>query len=108
MGILSVLDHRQDILLVLLDLSSAFDIVNHHILLRRLNRAFGISGMSLKWVESYITGRSQTIAIGPDQSKARPLSSDIPQGSVLGPLFLSAYISGLGTPTKDSHALYHH
>jgi hypothetical protein len=48
----------------MLDLSAAYDVVNHTILLERLNYSFGISDSALSWIESYLKDRSQRVAIG--------------------------------------------
>ena len=59
-------------ILVLLDLSDAFDTINHQKLLNLLNQSFGIRGIALKWVESYLKDRTQTIQIG--SCKSTPLT----------------------------------
>ena len=77
--------------LILLDLSAAFDTVDHQILLDRLKTRFGISGIPLKWFQDYLTERHQQIVI--DGSKSEPvlLKQGVPQGSVLGPLCFTYY-----------------
>ena len=83
---------RGDIgVLVLLDLSAAFDTVDHHILLQRLESTFGISGEALAWLSSYLSGREQFVRLGADISDILPLPLGVPQGSVLGPLFFILY-----------------
>ncbi len=72
--------------LVLLDISSAFDKVDHHILIKRLRDWVGISGIALGWSKSYITDLSFTVSIGDFFSDSAPLTCGVPQGLVLGPL----------------------
>ena len=73
-------------LLALLDVSAAFDSVDHDILLERLRRSFGVLGTALSWLESFIRGRTQSVAIGGRRSGWRAIRFGVPQGSVLGPL----------------------
>ena len=80
--------NRQHVtLLVMLDLSSAFDTVYHDILLDRLNNEFGIKGRVLEWFTSYLCKRSQFISVNGDRSELFDLSYGVPQGSCLGPCF---------------------
>ena len=74
--------------LVLLDLSVAFDTIDHSILFDCLRHWYGIDGVVLKWVQSYLNSRKQRIKIDRHFSDAFQLPYEVPQGSVLGPLFL--------------------
>ena len=78
-------------LLVLLDLSAAFDTVDHGILLRRLSTSFGIRGRALEWFSSYLLERSQRILFDGVKSDSFDLRFGVPQGSCLGPLLFGFY-----------------
>jgi exonuclease III len=103
--------------LVLLDLSAAFDTIDHNILINMLNTRFGIQGTVLDWCESYLTNRTQTIQIGQDLSDVSVLKYGVPQGSCLGPVFFTLYASPLfdvlskhnihASAYADDHQLYH-
>ena len=72
--------------LVLLDLSAAFDTIDHLKLFDCLSSWFGFSDIVLNWIKSYMTGRNQSVKINGSLSSPLPLSFGVPQGSVLGPL----------------------
>ena len=82
-------------LLVLLDLSAAFDTVDHAILLKRLTTDFGIGGKTLEWFSSYLSGRSQRVLFEGATSGCFELPFGVPQGSCLGPLLFVVYASKL-------------
>ncbi len=92
--------------LILLDLSVAFDTVNHQILLSTLS-SLDITGIPLRWFESYLTGRSFRVAWGGEVSKAHQLVTGVPQGSVLGPLLFSTYTTSLA-PIIQAHGFSYH
>ena len=88
--------NRQHVtLLVMLDLSSAFDTVDHDILLDRLNNEFGIKGRVLEWFTSYLCKLSQFILVNGGRSRLFDVSYGVPQGSFLAPLLFVLYVSKL-------------
>ena len=89
------MDQSKVTLLVLLDLSAAFDTVDHQVLLRRLESSFGITGTALSWFSSYLSRRSQRICYEACTSKTFHLLHGVPQGSCLGPLLFTVYASKL-------------
>jgi len=100
-------DHGKATLLFSLDLSAAFDTIDHSLLLRRLSHSFGFTGSALMWVKSYLTGRSQTVRLGSHCSSCTPCSVGVPQGSVLGPLLFTIYTSPI-SHIAESHNIQQH
>ena len=93
--ILMNMNSQQVTLLVLLDLSAAFDTVNHAILLNRLRSSFGISGSAFEWLASYLSNRSHRVSFDDTLSESHQLSCGVPQGSCLGQLLFTVYASKL-------------
>ena len=81
--------------LVLLDLSAAFDTIDHDTLLSCLSTRFGFTGTILRWFTTYLLDRSQSVKIGSLISKCFKHNFVVPQGSVLGPLLSTLYTSPL-------------
>ena len=93
--------------MALLDLSAAFDTVDHTILLARLEKTFGVTNTALEWFRSYLTGRSMKVCIDGTFSNAAELTVSVPQGSKLGPRLYSDYTQPLGTLIRTLSLMYH-
>ena len=93
--ILINMDNQRVTLPVLFGLSSAFDTVDHEVLLRRLETTFGIRDTALQWFRSYLTDKSQSVSINGSLSEDFPPPHGVPQGSCLGPLLFTIYASKL-------------
>ena len=84
--ILRALDDGNISVLTLLDLSAAFDTIDHKILLDRLESLYGFCGTALSWFKSHLTGRTQMVTIDNNSSKPPIFCFGVPQGSVRGPV----------------------
>uniref|UniRef100_A0A8C6UH90 Reverse transcriptase domain-containing protein n=1 Tax=Neogobius melanostomus TaxID=47308 RepID=A0A8C6UH90_9GOBI len=93
--------------LVLLDLTAAFDTVDHGILLSRLELSVGLKGTVLKWFDSYLKDRSFSVNVGSCFSSVSPIHCGVPQGSILGPLLFSLYLLPLGLILEKHKVGYH-
>ena len=82
-------------ILALLDPSSAFNTVDHSILLNRLSSKLGLNGTALAWFRSYLSGLSQRVSVRGAVSDKFDLHYGVPQGSCLGPLLFTVYASAL-------------
>ena len=100
-------DNKKVSVLVLLDLSAAFDTIDHKILLARLQKTFGFRGTVLNWFKSYLSNRLQCVKIKNIFSNDKPLLFGVPQGSVLGPLLYTLYTTPLGGIIRKHGLSYH-
>ena len=81
-------------MVVLFDLSKAFDVINHKILLHKLNIC-GIRGIANDWLESYLSNRTQFVEIDDMKSSYQHVPCGVPQGSILGPLLYLIYVNDI-------------
>ena len=105
--LLNGIDGGDICLLNLLDMSAAFDTIDHDILLNRLQTCFGFEGTVLSWFRSYLTNRSEKVKIENFYSTKKDVTYGVPQGSVLGPVLFTLYIQPL-SKIFDNHNLNHH
>uniref|UniRef100_A0A669EGD2 Reverse transcriptase domain-containing protein n=1 Tax=Oreochromis niloticus TaxID=8128 RepID=A0A669EGD2_ORENI len=93
--------------LVLLDLSAAFDTVDHNNLLARLEHAVGITGTALQWFVSYLSNRLQFVHVNGESSPHTKVNYGVPQGSVLGQMLFTLYMLPLGSIIRR-HSIHFH
>ena len=105
--ILVAIDKRHCVMLLLLDLSAAFDTVDHDILLTRLHSKYSISDIALEWFRSHLTNRSQFALIEGCRSQTREFKCCVTQGSVLGPILSVLYTAPLANILRFHEMQFH-
>lgn len=105
--ILSSLDQGRCTILASLDLSAAFDTVDHHTFTHRLRHYYGIHGTAAQWFESYLANRHHQVSINNQLSTTHTLTCGVPQGSVLGARMYTMYTHPLSIIMKNHNVMYH-
>ena len=103
--IASALNNKRQIDLAVLDFSKAFDKVPHQRLVQKL-QFYGITGPTVRWIESFLSGRSQKVVVDGAQSLECPVISGVPQGTVLGPLLFLLFINDIAENIKSPIRLF--
>ena len=94
--------------LTLLDLSAAFDTIDHTILLDRLNGYYGIRELALSWFKSYLSGRTHSVKVGCTLSHPVALQYGVPQGSILDPILFSLYTNPISSIIHSHSSINYH
>ena len=99
--ITKALENGDYVIGMFLDFSKAFDTVNHHMMLEKLEY-YGIRWSALAWFESYLANRQQYVTYNEVKSSCKTIKCDVPQGSILGPLLFLLYINDLANICKHT------
>ena len=106
-SVIRSIDEPKGVILLLIDLSAAFDTIDHDILLNTLSNTIGVMDRCLSWFAAYLQHREYTVLIAGEQSKPHKLTYGVPQGSVLGPLLFTIYMTPPASLLKLHGMTYH-
>ena len=105
--IATAIDNTKAVFLVMLDLSAAFDTIDHSIFINRLHHTFHIKGRALKWFASYLQNRKNRVSISGKFSQEQVLNFGLPQGSILGPRGYTMYTHPVGEILRRNNVDFH-
>ena len=95
------MERKEATAVAVIDLSAAFDMVDHNILIDLLHETFGIGDTALRWFQSYLENRYCKVKIGKDYSEKKSLSFSVPQGSCAGPVLYLSYAASISDVVSD-------
>ena len=99
-SVIRSIDERKGVILLLIDLSAAFHTIDQAILLNTLSNTISVKDRCLSWFAAYLQHRQYMVLIAGEQSKPHKLTCGVPQGSVLGPLLFTIYMTPIASLLK--------